>query len=53
MYIYITYTIEMEIHYYQKFHQFNHFMSMPFFGNFAPPLTQSQVRHWFALSVLH
>ena len=32
----------MEIHYYQKFH---HFVPMPFFGNFAPSLTQSQVRH--------
>ena len=28
----------MEIHYYQKFH---HFMPMPFFENFSPPLTQT------------
>ena len=34
--------IAMEIHYYQKFH---HFISMPFFKNFAPLLTQRQVRH--------
>ena len=47
----ITYTVEkkrkcyyenMEIWHYQKFH---HFISLPFFGNFAPPLTQSQLRH--------
>ena len=34
----------MEIHYYQKFH---HFMAMPFFKNFAPTLTQSQLHYWY------
>ena len=32
----------MEIRYYQKFY---HFISMPFFENFAPPLTQTQLRY--------
>ena len=39
----------MEIRYYQKFY---HFISMPFFENFAPPLTQSQLRH-FCLFLLY
>ena len=38
----------MEIRYYQKFHRF---ISMSFFENSAPPLTQSQLRHWHILLV--
>ena len=33
----------IERRYYQKFH---HFISSPFFENFAPPFTQIQLRHW-------
>ena len=39
----------MEMRYYQKFH---HVISMPFFENFAPPLTQSQLRHWSYSTIL-